>query len=145
MKRKRSPATTEHRTTSGPEIRPDNAGSSCRERREIPRNQKTTPRTTLGSTYAPTARYIPTLGPKLGWDQNYGTLQEFHHHHGHSNVPQRYPNDRALGTWVSRQRSLRGTTIAVGPKSPTFERHQLFVGDPKRALRPGLVGEVPTP
>ena len=35
-------------------------------------------------------------------------MHAFYHLRGHSDVPQRYPEDRALGTWVSRQRSRRG-------------------------------------
>lgn len=37
----------------------------------------------------------------------YAKLKQFHEAHGHSNVPQRFPTDRSLGTWVSRLRGQR--------------------------------------
>ncbi len=39
------------------------------------------------------------------WDEIYGRLVAFSQLHGHSNVPQVYPPDRALGHWVSEQRA----------------------------------------
>jgi Helicase associated domain len=44
---------------------------------------------------------------KKGWLELYGRLKDFYRLHGHSNVPQRYPDDPALGTWVSRQRGSK--------------------------------------
>ena len=120
MKRKRSPATNDERSkrNGGPEKKhddDDNAENSCCERREIPQHQRTS-QTSLGRMCgAPTTGFFPISGPKAAhrnlsqrWDHFYGILQEFHRRHGHSNVPQRYPEDRALGSWVGRQRSVRG-------------------------------------
>jgi Helicase associated domain len=44
---------------------------------------------------------------KKGWLEVYGRLKDFYRLHGNSNVPQRYPDDPALGAWVSRQRGSR--------------------------------------
>ena len=45
------------------------------------------------------------------WDLRYGELVAFKEHYGHCNVPARYTENEALGSWVSNQRSryLRGT------------------------------------
>src|SRR3569832_2816563 len=51
-------------------------------------------------------------GPRSGklsqrWDEMYRRLEQFHRKHGHCNVPQRFPEDKALGAWVSRKKSTR--------------------------------------
>lgn len=42
-----------------------------------------------------------------GWLEFYDRLKQFYRVRGHSNVPQRYPDDPTLGTWVGRQRSAK--------------------------------------
>jgi hypothetical protein len=43
------------------------------------------------------------------WEQRYEELQEFIAEHGHPHVPTRYPDNRALGRWVSTQRQMYKT------------------------------------
>lgn len=45
------------------------------------------------------------------WQEMYAKLVVFHQKHGHCNVPQKNPNDKNFGLWVSTQRSRnnRGT------------------------------------
>jgi Helicase associated domain len=59
-------------------------------------------------------------GLTKAWLDQYERLKQFYRKHGHSNVPQRYPADRALGAWVGRQ---RGSTHA---RHMTEERRQLL-------------------
>ncbi|MCH8839163.1 MAG: Helicase associated domain protein [Planctomycetes bacterium] len=47
-------------------------------------------------------RCIERLG--TSWDLRYGELQRFKDEHGHCNVPQSWPDNPQLGTWVQNQR-----------------------------------------
>ena len=42
---------------------------------------------------------------KPTWEKHYGDLVQYHAIHNHSNVPTKYPENPALGRWVSTQRS----------------------------------------
>ncbi|WKN46488.1 helicase associated domain-containing protein [Tunicatimonas pelagia] len=46
------------------------------------------------------------LQKDLTWEYNYQQLTQFYHEHGHSRVPQTYPN-RRLADWVRSQRAQR--------------------------------------
>ena len=43
------------------------------------------------------------------WEKRFLELVEFNKTHGHCNVPQRYPPNSTLGTWVSDQRARKNT------------------------------------
>jgi hypothetical protein len=65
------------------------------------------------------------------WDEKLQELKEFTRHHGHANVPSKYPQNRQLSIWVRSQRrqyKLLGETDAKGKHRShmTKERyHQL--------------------
>jgi Helicase associated domain len=56
----------------------------------------------------------------MAWLEQYERLKIFYQKHGHSNVPQRYPEDPRLGSWLGRQRSSRYV------EHMTEERRQLL-------------------
>jgi hypothetical protein len=41
------------------------------------------------------------------WKENFERLEEFKKKHGHCRVPQKFADDRKLGTWVTQQRSQK--------------------------------------
>lgn len=58
-------------------------------------------------------RRHPTIAPTSSgssrsnegsWERRYGELDEFKRAHGHCEVPQNYPANTSLGTWVNKQR-----------------------------------------
>ncbi len=42
------------------------------------------------------------------WEKNFSALVQYQQQHGHCNVPQVWPENPALGTWVSHQRKKKG-------------------------------------
>jgi len=45
------------------------------------------------------------MSPRHDWDYRFQELLAFREKHGHTNVPQRWPENRTLAFWVSRQRA----------------------------------------
>ncbi len=52
-----------------------------------------------------TTNIVDKLG--LSWDERFGELTKFKDAYGHCNVPNEYPENKPLGTWVEGQRSRR--------------------------------------
>lgn len=53
----------------------------------------------------------PRTHKEMQWDEMYRELVAFKKKHGHTKVPQDFKENRALGSWVSRQRSSKTRNI----------------------------------
>ena len=84
--------------------------------------------------------------PQDAWQVMYEQLREFYGVHGHTSVPQFYPENRKLGWWVTTQRRNRKrkplTTDQIAQLDaldfnwrPTMGRPEGMEGDAKRASR----------
>lgn len=51
------------------------------------------------------------VAKNIQWNEMYDALIDFKKKHGHTKVPQDYKENRALGSWVSRQRSSKARNI----------------------------------
>uniref|UniRef100_A0A7S3LBB6 Helicase-associated domain-containing protein n=1 Tax=Amphora coffeiformis TaxID=265554 RepID=A0A7S3LBB6_9STRA len=60
------------------------------------------------------------------WENRYRQLQEFYAEHGHSNVPEHYPDNPSLGKWCSNQRTYYSRRCRGEMSSLTEERIQLL-------------------
>ena len=60
------------------------------------------------------------------WEHRYQQLQQFHQKHGHSNVPEHFPENPALGRWCINQRTYYRRLYRGEMSSLTEERIQLL-------------------
>jgi hypothetical protein len=58
------------------------------------------------------------------WNASYKELCEYHKKHGHADVPTKYKENKALGRWVSTQRSQYKQWKSTEKTQMTEERHQ---------------------
>lgn len=60
--------------------------------------------------------FVWQIRKRPGWEARYEELVEFKSKHGHTKVPQNYPENKALGKWVALQRT-EYTQLKDGKKS----------------------------
>jgi len=72
------------------------------------------------------ARARSSTGKGEQWVRRYHELKAYKEANGHCNVPKRYADNPALGTWVSNQRSLRRIMLEGKPSHMTPDRIQLL-------------------
>jgi hypothetical protein len=61
---------------------------------------------------------------QVSWDQKYKELWDFHHKHGHCNVPTKFRENSALGRWISTQRAQLKEWKRGEKTSMTQERYE---------------------
>jgi hypothetical protein len=61
---------------------------------------------------------------QVSWDQKYKELWDFHHTHGHCNVPTKFRENSALGRWISTQRAQLKEWKRGEKTSMTQERYE---------------------
>mmetsp|Transcript_2810 Transcript_2810/g.5946 ORF Transcript_2810/g.5946 Transcript_2810/m.5946 type:complete len:1245 (-) Transcript_2810:653-4387(-) len=87
---------------------------------------ETASRVKSDSTSEIKARARSSTGKGEQWVRRYHELKAYKEANGHCNVPKRYADNPALGTWVSNQRSLRRIMLEGKPSHMTPDRIQLL-------------------
>jgi len=64
-----------------------------------------------------------SVSPQEAWDSKFKELETFYEEFGHSDVPQTYKPNKALGKWVGKQRE-HYKNLKVGKASPLTEERQ---------------------
>jgi hypothetical protein len=77
--------------------------------RETKRRREDSPVVAVAAAAAPLEenqpKKKPARRPKRNWNESFQALVDYKKQHGNCNVPNRYKEDRALGQWVTVDRS----------------------------------------
>ena len=119
----------EHGHSKVPANHPDGLGVFVRNcRREYRRFEQGEPSTLtvnrLNKLFA--VDFVWSRSREESWENRYKQLQEFYAKHGHSNVPEHYPDNPSLGKWCNNQRTYYSRLCRGQMSSLTEERIQLL-------------------